>query len=80
MKKTTKKEKAVKKEPAAKPKPAAKRKPPKAKAAKKPAPAARQRRSEEKGPDWYSCAFCHTYEEKPFAVCKACGHPQPAGK
>jgi hypothetical protein len=31
----------------------------------------------EESADFFSCAFCHTYEEKPFAVCRACGHIQP---
>jgi hypothetical protein len=77
MKKPEKK-RPPKKVPAKKPparkapvkKPAPKKKPP-------PKPAT-PRPPRDEGADFYSCAFCHTYEEKPFAVCHACGQIQPA--
>ncbi len=44
---------------------------------KTPAPRPPRPRERDDDADWFSCAFCHTYDQKPFAVCKACGHAQP---
>jgi len=35
---------------------------------------------DDRGPPFFSCAFCRETSEKPFKICESCGTAQPAPK